>query len=164
MQSIRLMLVDDHEVVRTGLKSFLESQEGLLVIAEASSGKEALELALEHKPDVVIMDMRMEGDMDGIQATREIREMFPNIQVVALSSYYDHELVQGVIQAGAIGYLLKDGTREDLVEAVRAAHSGRSTLASEAVQALVQQADKSSSLGEDLTEQEKAVLALLEAL
>ena len=160
-RAIRILTVDDHELVRKGIRFTLLSIEDIELIGEARNAEEALEVCAEEQPDVVIMDMRMEGDMDGISATRAIRERYPNIQVVALSSFFDRDLVQGALQAGAIGYLVKGSSRQELVEAIRAANSGRSTLANEAMQALIQQEEKSSSLGADLTAGELAVLALL---
>lgn len=123
MQSIRLMLVDDHEVVRTGLKSFLESQEGLLVIAEASSGKEALELALEHKPDVVIMDISM-PDMDGLETTRRMKVSSPDCKVLALTVHTDKQYFFEMLSAGATGYVTKRSAAEDLVDAIHAVAVG----------------------------------------
>ena len=158
---IRVLTVDDHALVRKGIRYTLLSVEDIELVGEAQNGEEAIIVCDQLQPDVVLMDMRMEGDMDGVTATRAIRERHPETQVVALSSYFDHELVLGVMQAGAIGYLLKDGSGEDLVDAVRAANSGRSTLANEAVQALIQEGKKPSTLGNDLTEQEHMVLALL---
>ena len=160
-RAIRILTVDDHELVRKGIRFTLLSIEDIELIGEARNAEEALEVCAEEQPDVVIMDMRIEGDMDGISTTRAIRERYPNIQVVALSSFFDRDLVQGALQAGAIGYLVKGSSRQELVEAIRAANSGRSTLANEAMQALIQQEEKSSSLGADLTAGELAVLALL---
>ncbi len=157
---IRVLTVDDHALVRKGIRYTLLSVEDIELVGEAQNGEEAIIVCDQLQPDVVLMDMRMEGDMDGITATRAIRERHPETQVVALSSYFDRDL-EGVMQAGAIGYLLKDGSGEDLVDAVRAANNGRSTLANEAVQALIQEGKKPSTLGNDLTEQEHVVLALL---
>ena len=158
---IRIITVDDHAMVRKGIRFTLMSIEDIELIGEARNGQEALQICAEEGPDVVIMDMRLEGDMDGISAIRAIRERYPKTQVVALSSFFDRELVQGAMQAGAIGYLVKGSSRKEFVEAIRAADSGRSTLANEAVQALIQDSEKPSLLGADLTEGERAVLALL---
>jgi NarL family two-component system response regulator LiaR len=158
---IRVLTVDDHALVRKGIRYTLLSVEDIELVGEANSGEEALIVCAEQEPDVVIMDMRMEGDMDGITATRAIHDRHPKTQVVALSSYFNQDLVQGVMQAGAISYLVKGSSGEELVAAIRAAHSGRSTLANEAVQALIQEGEKPSTLGNDLTEQEHMVLALL---
>lgn len=160
-EPIRIITVDDHDLVRKGIRFTLLSIDDIELVGEAANGEESLQVCVEMLPDVVIMDMRMVGDMDGIQATRIIREQYPQIQVVALSSFFDHELVQGALQAGAIGYLVKGSSRQELVEAIRAAKSGRPTLAGEAMQALIQEGEKPSTLGADLTKGELAVLALL---
>lgn len=160
-KTIRILTVDDHELVRKGIRFTLLSVDDIELIGEACNGEEALQVCAEKQPDVVIMDIRMEGDMDGIRATREIRDHYPKIQVVALSSFFDHDLVQGAMQAGAIGYLVKGGSRKELVDAIRAAYSGRSSLANEAVQALIQDSKKPSSVDVELTEGESLVLALL---
>ena len=124
IKPIRILTVDDHELVRKGIRFSLLS-------------------------------------VDGVAATRAIRDRYPQTQVVALSSFYDRNLVQGVMQAGAIGYLVKGSSGKDLLEAIRAAHSGRSSLANEAVQALIQESEQPPSVGVDLTEQESIVLAML---
>lgn len=160
-KAIRVLTVDDHELVRKGIRFTLLSVEDIELVGEARNPEEALQICDQEQPDVVIMDMRMEGEMDGINATRAIREHYPKTQVVALSSFFDRDLVHGALQAGAIGYLVKGSSRQELIEAIRAAYSGRPTLASEAMQALIQEGDKSSSLGADLTAGELAVLTLL---
>ena len=160
-KTIRILTVDDHELVRKGIRFTLLSVDDIELIGGARTGQEALQLCAAEGPDVVIMDMRLEGDMDGVAATRTMRDRYPHIQVVALSNFYDHDLVQRAMQAGAIGYLVKGSSGKELVDAIRAAHSGRSALANEAVQALIQDSEKPSSLGADLTEQECVVLALL---
>ena len=159
--TIRILTVDDHELVRKGIRFTLLSVDDIDVVGEAGNADEALLACAEERPDVVIMDMRMEGDMDGITAIRAIRDRYPKTQVVALSSFFDQNLVQGAMQAGAIGYLVKGSSRSELVEAIRAAYNGRSTLANEAVQALIQDTEEPSSLSADLTEQERVVLAML---
>ena len=161
IKPIRILTVDDHELVRKGIRFSLLSVDDIELIVEASNAEEALQLCAAEGPDVVIMDMRLEGDMDGVAATRAIRDRYPQTQVVALSSFYDRNLVQGVMQAGAIGYLVKGSSGKDLLEAIRAAHSGRSSLANEAVQALIQESEQPPSVGVDLTEQESIVLAML---
>lgn len=160
-KTIRILTVDDHELVRKGIRFTLLSVDDIELIGGARTGHEALQLCAAEGPDVVIMDMRLEGDMDGVAATRAIRDRYPHIQVVALSSFYDHDLVQRAMQAGAIGYLVKGSSGKELVEAIRAAHSGRSSLANEAVQALIQESEQPPSVGVDLTEQERHVLAML---
>jgi NarL family two-component system response regulator LiaR len=131
------MLVDDHAVVRSGLGAFLLAFDDLELVAEANGGEEAVRLCKQMQPDVVLMDLVMPG-MDGAAATRAIRERCPQIQVIALTSFKEKELVQGVLEAGAIGYLLKNVSADELADAIRAAHAGRPTLAPEAAQALIQ--------------------------
>ena len=157
---IRVLLVDDHTVVRSGLSAFLLAFDDLELVGEASSGEEAVRLCPQVKPDVVLMDLVMPG-MDGAQATRAIREKCPNIQVIALTSFKEKELVEGAMEAGAIGYLLKNLSADELAKAIREAHVGRPTLAPEAAQALIQARREPRELGFDLTEREREVLALL---
>jgi NarL family two-component system response regulator LiaR len=157
---IRVMLVDDHAVVRSGLGAFLIAFDDLELVAEAGSGEEAVRLCEEAQPDVVLMDLVMPG-MDGAAATKAIREQCPHIQVIALTSFKEQDLVEGALQAGAIGYLLKNVSAEALANAIRAAHAGRPTLAPEAAQALIQSARRPQPAGHDLTERELEVLALM---
>ena len=132
---IRVLVVDDHTMVRRGLATFLKVFDDLEMAGEAASGQAAIELCAQLQPDVVLMDMVM-PEMDGATTTRLIRSQSPNIQVLALTSFKEEILVQGALQAGAIGYLLKDVSADDLAQAIRAAHAGRSTLSPEAAQAL----------------------------
>ena len=157
---IRVMLVDDHAVVRSGLNAFLLAFDDLELVGEAGSGEEAVRLCDRLKPDVVLMDLVMPG-MDGAQATRAIRERCPQIQVIALTSFKEKELVQGALEVGAIGYLLKNVTADELADAIRAAHAGRPTLAPEATQALIQKVTQPLEPGFDLTPREREVLALM---
>jgi len=157
---IRVMLVDDHTMVRRGLATFLKVFDDLELAGEAANGEDAIQLCAQIRPDVVLMDMVM-PDMDGVTATHAIRQQFPEVQVIALTSFKDRELVQDALQAGAIGYLLKDVSADELAQAIRAAHAGRATLSSEAAQALVQAAAQPPTPGHDLTERERDVLALL---
>jgi len=154
------MLVDDHAVVRSGLGAFLLAFDDLELVAEANGGEEAVRLCEQVQPDVVLMDLVMPG-MDGAAATRAIRERCPQIQVIALTSFKEKELVQGAMEAGAIGYLLKNVSADELADAIRAAHAGRPTLAPEAAQALIQTVTQSPEPGYDLTEREREVLALM---
>src|SRR5512143_931540 len=121
---IRVMLVDDHTMVRRGLATFLKVFDDLQLAGEAESGEAAIQLCAEVVPDVILMDMVM-PDMDGAAATRLIRKQFPQVQVIALTSYKEGDLVKNALEAGAIGYMLKDVSADDLVRAIRAAHSGR---------------------------------------
>ena len=158
---IRVMLVDDHAVVRSGLSTFLMTCDDMEMVGEASSGEQALVVCQKVKPDVVLMDLAMPG-MDGATATRMIREKCPEIQVIVLTSFKEQDLVQGALQAGAIGYLLKDVTVLELANAIRAAYAGKPTLAPEAAQALIQATRMPAErIGFDLTEREHEVLALM---
>jgi NarL family two-component system response regulator LiaR len=154
------MLVDDHAVVRSGLGAFLLAFDDLELVAEAGGGEEAVRLCEQVQPDVVLMDLVMPG-MDGAEATRAIRGRCPQIQVIALTSFKEKELVQGALEAGAIGYLLKNVSADELAGAIRAAHAGQPTLAPEAAQALVQTAIQPPEPGYDLTPREREVLALM---
>jgi NarL family two-component system response regulator LiaR len=157
---IRVLLVDDHAVVRSGLGAFLLAFDDLELVGEAGSGREAVRLCEQLQPDVVLMDLVM-PEMDGAAATRTIRERCPQIQVIALTSFKEKELVQGALEAGAIGYLLKNVSALELADAIRAAHAGRPTLAPEAAQVLVQAARQPPAPGHDLTAREREVLALM---
>jgi two-component system, NarL family, response regulator LiaR len=159
-QPIRVMLVDDHTMVRRGLATFLKVFDDLELVGEAGSGLEAIALCSNALPDVILMDLMM-PEMDGATATRLIRRKHPKVQVIALTSFTDQETVQNALQAGAIGYLLKDVSADELARAIRAAHAGRATLAPEATQAMVQAANQPPAPGHDLTERERVVLALM---
>jgi NarL family two-component system response regulator LiaR len=157
---IRVMLVDDHTMVRRGLATFLKAFDDLELAGEAESGKAAIQLCGEVLPDVILMDMSM-PDMDGATATRAIRKQFPQIQIIALTSFKEGKLIKTALEAGAIGYLLKDITADDLVRAIRSAHAGRATLSPEAAQSLVETANQPPAPGLDLTEREREVLAMM---
>jgi NarL family two-component system response regulator LiaR len=158
--SIRVLLVDDHPMVRRGLAAILKAFDDLELAGEAANGEEAVQRCAEVQPGVVLMDLIMPG-MDGVAATRAIRERFPPVRVIALTSFREEELVQAALRAGAIGYLLKNVSADDLATAIRAAHAGRSTLAPEAAQALVHAAAQPPVPGSDLSAREREVLALL---
>ena len=157
---IRVMIVDDHTMVRRGLAAFLKVNPDLELVGEASNGDEAVRICDHAQPEVILMDLVM-PKMDGPTAVRIIRERCPHIQVIALTSFQDKELVQAALQAGAISYLLKNVSAEGLAEAIHEAYRGRPTLAPEALQALIQTANQQPSVGHDLTPREKEVLALL---
>jgi len=159
-QPIRVMLVDDHTMVRRGLAAFLKAFDDLELAGEAESGEAAIRLCAEVLPDIILMDMVM-PDMDGATATRAIRQQFPQVQVIALTSFKEGDLVKNALEAGAIGYLLKDVSADELVWAIRAAHAGRATLSPEAAQALVETANQPVAPGLDLTEREREVLTLM---
>ena len=157
MTAIRILLVDDHAVVRSGLSRFLMVNKDLEMVAEASDGAEAVQMTSLHKPDVILMDLMMPG-MDGITATREIHQKYPQIKIIALTSFSEQNMVQGALQAGAIGYLQKNVTAAELGQAIRSAHAGRMTLSQEATQALAQSVTQSHLPGNALTERERDVL------
>lgn len=159
-QPIRVMVVDDHTMVRRGLATFLKVYNDLELAGEAESGAAAIQLCGKIQPNVVLMDMAM-PDMDGATATRTIRQRFPQVQVIALTSFKEGDLVKKALEAGAIGYLLKDVSADELAQAIRAAHSGRATLSPEAAQSLVQTANQPPAPGLDLTEREREVLSLM---
>jgi two-component system, NarL family, response regulator LiaR len=159
-QTIRVLITDDHAVVRSGLSAFLLASDDLELVGEASSGREALAMCERVRPDVVLMDLVM-PEMDGAAATRAIRERFPEIQVLVLTSFPEDELVQGALQAGAIGYLLKNVSSDELANAIRAAKQGRPTLAPEATKALIHAATHPLAPGHDLTQREREVLQLM---
>lgn len=123
MSPIRLMLVDDHQVVRTGLKSFLETQPGLQVVDEANNGREALEHALESRPDIILMDITM-PEMDGLEATRELKKLWPEAVVLALTVHEDKVYFMEMLAAGAAGYLTKQAASDDLVQAIQTVAQG----------------------------------------
>lgn len=127
MDAIRILLADDHALVRQGTRELLEQQEDLEVVAEASDGKEAVQLALRERPDVVIIDFAMPR-LNGIEATRQIKAVAPNIAVLVLTAYDSEQYVFAFLEAGAAGYLLKDVSVDELVKAVRAVYAGESVL------------------------------------
>lgn len=159
-EAIRVMIVDDHLMVRDGLKVFLSTYDDLEVVAEADDGGQAVQLIPQVQPDVVLMDVLM-PKMDGPTATALIRASYPDIQVIALTSFVEEDLVQQALQSGAIGYLLKDVRADKLADAIRAAHQGRATIDATAAQVLVQSARQPPQLGQDLTAREREVLTLL---
>lgn len=159
-ERISVMIVDDHAMVRSGLSAFLFAFDDLELAAETSSGEEAVKLCSTLHPDVVLMDLVMPG-MDGATATRVIREACPHVQVIALTSYPEEDLVKSALEAGAIGYLLKNITAAELADAIRAAHAGRPTLAPEATSALIHSARSGPALGSDLTDREREVLSAM---
>jgi len=159
-QSIRVMLVDDHNVVRSGLATFLRAYEDLELVGEAKNGLEAIRLCREKKPDVILMDLMM-PEMDGIAATRAILADYPDIKIIAMTSFEEEQLVQGVLAAGAISYLIKNVSSDELAKAIREAASGRSTLSPEAARVLVQATRPTKQLVFDLTEREREVLNLV---
>jgi len=159
-EPIRVMIVDDHSMVRRGLATFLRVKADLELVGEASNGQEAVDMCGQVCPDVILMDLVM-PEVDGTAATRVIRQRWPEVQVIALTSFQEKELVREVLQAGAVSYLLKNVSADELAEAIRNAYAGRSTLAPEAVQALIQPDSQEPTPGGDLTPREREVLALM---
>jgi NarL family two-component system response regulator LiaR len=158
---IRILVVDDHMVVRRGLIFVLQTFDDVHTVGEAGSIEEAIRQCEGLQPDVVLMDIKMAGEQDGITATKIIRERFPQIQVLILSSFHDPALVTQAIQVGAKGYLLKDVSTEELARAIRLTHAGKLTLAPEAAQALMGAHQSVDPIGKDLTERQLEVLSLL---
>jgi len=156
---IRIVIADDHKVVRQGLRRFLELDAELVVVAEAANGAEAVRLAEELRPDLVLMDLLMPV-MDGIAATATIRRTIPDTEVLALTSVLEDASVVGAVRAGAIGYLLKDTEAEDLCRAIKAAAAGQVQLTPQAAARLMQVVSGPES-PEALTERETDVLRLL---
>jgi len=157
---IRVMLVDDHQMVRNGLGTFLLVHDDLELVGEAGDGEQALTTFERVDPDVVLMDLKMPR-MDGVEATRALLKRDPELRVIALTSFKDEGLIRDALDAGAIGYLLKDVDADDLADAIRAAYRGEPTLAPEAAWALFKAARRGRELGDDLTGREREVLALL---
>ncbi len=157
---IRVLIVDEHDMVRRALATFLRVYEDLELVGEARNGQEALWMCEQVQTDVVLMDLLMPV-MDGITATRIIREQWPRVQVIALTSFHERELVQDAINAGAIGYLLKNVTSDNLAEAIRAANTGQSTLAPEASQALVRTANEEPVPNDDTSPGEPEAPAVM---
>jgi DNA-binding NarL/FixJ family response regulator len=136
LNSLRILIADDHEIVRWGLKALLSSQPGWIVCAEASSGREAVALATQHQPDIAVMDITMPG-LNGLEATRKIRKILPKTQVLVLSSHYSDQLVREVVNAGARAYVLKSDSCRDLLSAVEALIDNRSFFTSCAAQVVI---------------------------
>lgn len=157
---IRVMLVDDHEMVRSGLAAFLLAFKDLELVGEASDGEEAVQLCQRVNPDVILMDLVM-PQMDGAQATLAVRRVCPDVQVIALTSFKEEDLVQAAMEAGAIGYLFKSVSAKDLAEAIRAAVAGKPTLDPEALRMLMHAQNQPPPPGHDLTNREREVLALM---
>ena len=158
-RAIKVMIVDDHAVVRSGLATFLLAFDDLEHVGDATGGAEAVSKCMSLRPDVVLMDLVM-PEVDGAEATRRIKGACPEVQVIALTSYKEDDLVQGALKAGALSYLLKNVTADELADAIRGAHAGRSTLAPEAAQVLVKAATEPAQ-DEGLTSRELEVLRLM---
>lgn len=157
-ETIRLVLVDDHLVVRHGLRTYLESFPDLVVVGEASSGEEALQHIEEWLPDVVIMDLLMPGGMDGVTTIQHVRKLTPSTRIVALTSATDDGHVVAVLRAGAIGYVRKDAAPDVLLEAVRSAAKGQSLLDPKIADAVLQELSRTTKSHSTLSEREQQVL------
>jgi DNA-binding NarL/FixJ family response regulator len=158
-QEIRILLADDHDVVRRGLTALLDGTDGFAVVGAAADGEEAVALASEHEPDVVLMDLSMPG-VDGIEATRRLMAVRPESRVVVLTSFSDRERILRALDAGAVGYLLKDAEPDELLRGIEAAARGESPLAPKAARAVLTARAESRPAAE-LTAREQEVLGLL---
>ena len=159
MNAIRVMLIDDHEMVRLGLKSYLNLQPDVEVVAEAGDGEEGLTKALEVKPDVVVMDLVM-PKMTGVEATLALLKEWPQAQIVILTSYLDNEKIYPVLEAGARGYMLKTSSADEILSAIRKVARGEYAIETE-VEKKVEHHKRYPDLHEDLTAREREILTLL---
>ena len=162
-EPIRVMIADDHDIVRRGLSVFLKGFDDLSLVGEAATGQDAIRVCREVQPHVVLMDMLL-PDMDGIAATRAIREENRGVQVVILTSSKEELLVQSALQAGAIGYMLKNISVVEMANTIRAAYAGKPSLSSEAAQALINlavQSPRNATPTYNLTERERSILDLM---
>lgn len=160
---IKVLLVDDHEMVRIGLSAVLSTEEGLEIVGEAGNGEDGIRLAREYEPDVVMMDLVMDG-MDGVETTRRIVEMLPDCKVIVLTSYVDDDKLYPVIEAGAFSYLLKTSRASEIADAIRAAARGQSVLEPQVTAKMMdrlRQPKRRETAHADLTEREMDVLRLI---
>jgi NarL family two-component system response regulator LiaR len=158
--TISVVVADDHALVRSGLEAILVLFEDIAIVGQAENGADAISVCEQTRPDVVLMDLVMPG-MDGAAATQEILRRWPATKVVALTSFSDRELIENALRAGAIGYLMKNVSGEQLAAAIRGAYAGQPTLAPEVAEALIHAVTAPESLGDDLTARERQVLALV---
>lgn len=159
-KSIRVIIVDDHTVVRSGLGAVLDISEGMELVGEAGDGEEAIKICESLQPDVILMDLQM-PKMDGVEATRIIHERWPQIHIIALTSYKEKEYVEGVLKAGATSYLLKNVSAEELVSAINKVIIDQPSLSPEAAQVLIQTVNEPPQPGIDLTDREREILTLM---
>lgn len=159
-EKIKIVIADDHNVVRSGISAFLDVFDDFELVGEASNGREAVQLCDARHPDVVLMDLVM-PEMDGAQATQLIHEKCPDIRVIVLTSFKEDNLVENALQAGAIGYLLKNVSADEIADAIRSAVAGRPTLAPEAAQVLMKAAGRKREPENELTAREKEVLKMM---
>jgi NarL family two-component system response regulator LiaR len=160
---IKVLLVDDHEMVRIGLAAVLGTEEGIEVVGEASSGAEGIRLAQQYRPDIVLMDLVMEG-MDGIETTRRLLQLYPDCKVIVLTSFLDDDKMYPVIEAGAFSYLLKTSRASEIAQAIRSAAKGQPILESQVASKIMhrfRQPKPAAALHESLTEREMEVLCLI---
>jgi NarL family two-component system response regulator LiaR len=157
---IKVMIVDDHPIVRDGLKNMLLVFDDLQLVSEAEDGEQAIELCHNKTPDVILMDIMM-PKMDGIVATKAILGYYPQVKIIILTSYPEDDLIQRSLEAGAFGFVLKNAPIDDLANAVRSANAGKPTLAPEVTMALIRAKTNPPAAGDDLTPREREVLALV---
>ena len=157
---IKVLIVDDHPIVRTGITAMLYAFDDIELTGEAGSGPEALKKCQEHKPDVILIDIVM-PNMDGLATARAVLAQYPDVKIIMLTSFPDPDLVEEAIALGATGYWIKNAPIDLLADAIRSAHAGRLTFAPEVTQALLQTRTPAHNLGHDLSEREREVLALL---
>ena len=164
-EPITILIVDDHQLVRQGVRDFLDTQSDLMVIGEASNGEETVRLASQYVPDVILMDLVMPGGVDGVEATRKVKNISPRTQVVVLTSYHEDEHIFPAIRAGALSYILKDISSTELAEAVRKAAKGEAVINPRVASRLVQEVrgnrDAALNPFTDLTDREMEVLRLV---
>ena len=159
-EKIRILLVDDHTVVRSGLSAVLGVCNDLELLGEAGDGEQAVRFCEKIKPDVILMDLLM-PKMDGVAATKMIKEKWPDVKVIVLTSFKEKEYVEGALKAGAAGYLLKNVSADELAAAVRRAMAGQPSLSPEAAQVLIQKVNEPAPPGQDMTDREREILALM---
>jgi two-component system, NarL family, response regulator LiaR len=157
---IRVLVADDHTMVRNGLLMFLNSCEDMEPVGQAANGQEAVELAARLQPDVIVMDMVM-PEMDGVAATRTILQAQPQIRIIALTSFKDDALIYSAVKAGVVGYLLKDCTAEELANTIRDVVAGKTTITLDMMRAVLRAAENSGGREYQLSEREREVLRLV---
>jgi NarL family two-component system response regulator LiaR len=160
IKTIKVMIVDDHPIVRDGLKSVLLVADDMELVGEAGSGRETMARCQESLPDVILMDVVMPG-MDGLETTRAVLGQYPEVKIVVLTTFPEEDLVQEALESGAIGYLLKNTPADTVAEAIRSAYAGEPVLGPEATQALIRARTGPRKPGHDLSKREKEVLTLL---
>jgi len=157
---IKVLIADDHPLVRHGLKTYFEACDDIYLVGEAENGVEAIEICEKHLPDVVLMDVQM-PELDGVKAATNILKKWPDIKVIILTSFIDKELIENSLRAGALSYLLKNESGERIVKVIRDAHQGKSNLSSEATQIMISEVRNPLSKRFKLTKREKEILSLM---